>query len=984
MITKVTSRNNKIAPVDLLTQKFEGKINLGDFADAVFSDPTFKNVIGIANLPMKAPVMQVLLENCIVLEYVKQFIPNQSVCFVNEGQQFCIVLEDGKKIEVPQDIDKAIRATVSDVAHWAGYLTEEGEHVIDLLKPAPGPHFYVNLLLGNRLGFNRTLQTTPKSVVDRFGRGSFRSHAATQVLATRFDVRQDENGFPANRQFYLYEDGKQIFYSALIDDNIVEATCKHSCNRTVIKYKTACKLEITRTIFLVPHKKGFPLATELQRIEVKNASDKARNLAITYTGMFGTGATHAIFEDVTYTNVIMQSAALYNDKGEFIGITPDYYPEEFKQDTRFVSMIVRNGEEQSFPQSFCTDYNDFIGKGTLEHPSGGYNLNNKLNRKGPGFFALGSPLTVEAGETVIIDTFTGLSSSKDNANYSDATMCNELDNLLCYFEKGEAVKATLDEIINFQENYCKYFEFQTGDKLFDSGFNKNLSFQVLYQTFMSRSFCQTQKGYREIGFREIQDLFASMYYFINIGYQEFVKNLLYEWTANVYKMGYANHNFYWVGKQPGLYSDDSLWLLQAYYRYIVYTKDTSVLNEEVAVADGNNEKRVVRDTLQAIIQYSACISIGDHGLPLLDHADWNDCLKIDNNYIDGATKEKLYYEQLKKTNGKYGDRFVSDHSESVMNAFLLKLAIDHLAEIASLDQDIQLAQKMSELSEVITSRIQEHAWKDNFFARVLLNRYKDGSYTYLGAIGDKLSDDPNIDGVYFLNSFSWSILSEVATDEQIGIMVDTIKKYLLTKYGLRLISPADLNKLAHDTATGHYFFGDRENGAVFKHASMMAAAALAKAAKKVKDNELAKEMTQIAYFMVDLVLPYKNLENPFQVAGNPRICTQYINAETGENIGPLLSGTATWLNLTLISLAGIDYTKDGISFSPILREEDTQLNFVVKAPKCSYKFSITKPVGFIRMESSEYELLVDGKKVDSSIIPLYTDEKEHTVTLQFK
>jgi len=114
-------------------------------------------------------------------------------------------------------------------------------------------------------------------VVDRFGRGSFRSHAATQVLATRFDMRQEENGFPANRQFYLYEDGKQIFYSALIDDNIVEATCKHSCNRTVIKYKTACNLEITRTIFLVPHKKGFPLATELQRIEIKNASDKARN-----------------------------------------------------------------------------------------------------------------------------------------------------------------------------------------------------------------------------------------------------------------------------------------------------------------------------------------------------------------------------------------------------------------------------------------------------------------------------------------------------------------------------------------------------------------------------------------------------------------------------------------------------------------------------------------------------------------------------------
>jgi len=41
----------------------------------------------------------------------------------------------------------------------------------------------------------------------------------------------------------------------------------------------------------------------------------------------------------------------------------------------------------------------------------------------------------------------------------------------------------------------------------------------------------------------------------------------------------------------------------------------------------------------------------------------------------------------------------------------------------------------------------------------------------LGAKGDKLSADPNIDGVYFLNSFAWSVLSDVATDEQIAIMV---------------------------------------------------------------------------------------------------------------------------------------------------------------------------------------------------------------------
>lgn len=990
MIRKVASREQTRTPEEVLAKKFGKAFKFTGCTDAVFSDSSCQKAIGITGLPIKAPVIMVLLENSKFADFLYKGFTDESVCLVKEQGGFQLYTESKGRTALPDEIGKAVELTVRDVANWAGFLTENGDHVIDLLKPAPGPHFYVNLLVGNRLGFNRALQTTPKSVVDRFGRGSFRSHAATQVLATRYDMRQEENGFPANRQFYLYEDGKQIFYSALVDDaNIKKAVCTHSCNRTVIEYKTACGLEITRTIFLVPHKKGFPLACEMQIIKIKNNSGRKRNLRITYTGMFGTAASHAIFEDVTYTNVIMQSAALYDGKGQFIGISPDYYRDAYNEDMRFVSMFARSGKNRIFPQSFCTDYNDFVGTGTLEHPTGGYSLNNKLNRKGPGFFALGTPFEAADGETVEIDSFTGLSSAKDNPTFSSKTMGAELENLLGYFEKQETTEDTLREVIDFQERYSKYFEFKTENKLFNSGFNKNLAFQVLYQTFMSRSFCQTQKGYREIGFREIQDLFASMYYFINMGYQDFVKKLLFEWTSNVYKMGYANHNFYWVGKQPGLYSDDSLWLLQAYYRYVIYTKDTAILNEEVPVADGKNEKRAVRDTLQAIIQYSASISVGNHGLPLLDYADWNDCLKIDADYVDGAAKEKLYYKQLSETNEKYGSRFMSDYSESVMNAFLLKLAEDDLASIAEMDNDQVLSEKMTALSAELTSRIKKSAWKENFFARVLLNRYKDGSYTYLGAKGDNLSADPNIDGTYFLNSFSWAVLSGVATDEQIKIMVDTIEKQLLTPYGIRLISPTDMNKLAKDTATGHYFYGDRENGAVFKHASMMLTAALVKAAKEVSDNTLAREMAKLAYFMVDLTIPYKNLEDPFKLGGNPRICTQYINTDSGENIGPLLSGTATWLNLTITTLAGIEYVKDGISFSPILREEETHLEYSLKSPKCTFDITVTKPKGFVRLAQSPHSLIIDGmpadsKAVGSFIIPMFTDGKRHTVALEFK
>ena len=102
----------------------------------------------------------------------------------------------------------------------------------------------------------------------------------------------------------------------------------------------------------------------------------------------------------------------------------------------------------------------------------------------------------------------------------------------------------------------------------------------------------------------------------------------------------------------------------------------------------------------------------------------------------------------------------------------------------------------------------------------------------MGSKGDNLSADPNIDGSYFINSFSWSVLADCANEDQIRSMLDVIDSTLKTPYGIKLVTPTDLGKVADDTATGHYFPGDRENGAVFKHATMMATAAMFKAAKK--------------------------------------------------------------------------------------------------------------------------------------------------------
>lgn len=990
MFEKLAAREVKTTPESVLRDIFNSVIG-NSVIDAMFMDTTFKSVIGVSNIPFKAPTVLKLLKNLKVSTYLLDNSKDGSSLLIsltgtNNIKVYKACDNKVEEIEVQGDIKEEIIVMLSNVQEWAGSINKDGEHVIDLKNPAPGPHFYINLLLGNRVGYDHALQTTPKSVVDRVGRGAFRSHAATQVLATRWDMRQDENGFPANRQFYLVEDYKKIFYSADANDaNIEKAVCTHSQNNTVIEYTTKCGLSIKRTIFILPQEDGLPLATEVQRIEIKNNRKTSRNLKLVYTGMFGPATPHAVFEDVTYTNVIMQSSILTGDDGSIIAISPDYYPEPCKEDVRFSSMIIRNGDSIKYPKEFCANYNEFVGNGTLENPENISKLSNLFYRKGPGFFALAGDMSVEAGGTCVVDNFTGLVSNKVNPDFNYDTYKVEIETLLNKFAKSEEVEKAFVKNLEFGKQYSSFMQLQTEDEAFNTYVNKNLPFQVLYQTFVSRSFCQTQKGYREIGFREIQDIFATMYYFVSMGKAEFVKELLKEWCSKIFEFGFAYHNFFWVGKEPGKWSDDALWFVQAAYRYVTLTGDIGFMDEEVEVAGTEPMKyRPVYETIKALIKYSAQISVGKHGLPLLDNADWNDCLKLDNNFIDGITKEKMYRDQLQRTGGKDGDPFESDYTESVMNAFLLKVAIDETIDIAKEKGDTQYFEQLTKMAQNLFDNLQKHAWKGDFFARALFNRYKNGEFEFLGAKGDKLSSDPELDGSYFLNSFSWAVLGDCASESQMSTMLDVMEKTLKTPFGLKVVTATDLGRVANDTATGHYFPGDRENAGVFKHATMMATAAMFKAAKQVKDKNLASRLAKMGYWMIDLVVPYRTMTDPFSIAGNPRFCTQYNNSETGENIGPMLSGTSTWLILTLMSAFGVEYTTKGLIIDPVIREEQKSTSYTINTGRAKYNVTVKKPEGFYRIADGKSKVLVDGSAIEGNLIPLFDDNKEHSVEIVFE
>lgn len=956
----VTTRSNDASHLNKIKQIYKD-YHISDIA--IYSYPK-KVYVAYSSKYENVPILDYLFRNKKISDLLSTF--ENAYILISESK----MLVNSNLYEIDKEIRTIILEANEYFSTYGGYLNKDGEHVYNLKSPQIGPHFSVNLLLGDASYSKDALLMTPKSVVDSFGSGSFRGAAAYQVLATRWDMDPSENGNPFNRQFYILENNKQIFYSHDVT-SVKSARCIHSVNKTVIEYDIDDTLSVRRIIALLPNYKGGLDAVESQIVEVINKSNTTRTFDIVFTGMFGSSNPGCQMVDVVYQSVINQTGILMSDKNEIKCISPDYYPAYCKDFIRFFSIK----DEKGYASEFTYDVLDFIGNGNITKPSGLSHLNNKFNVKGPSFFALKKQIVVASNKTHEILTLTGCT----KVNNLDVKKAVEED-IGHYLDSINVKKVkTINKIRRAKfDSYKSYLSIE-GTSNHATYVNNNLPFQILYQTYVSRAFAQTQKGYREIGFREIQDIYSSMLYYINNGQVNLVKTLLSKWISNVYKMGYVNHNFFYVGKEPGMCSDDGLWLIDAIYRYLVLTNDYEFLNQKFKI-EGSSKRRKLYDTLKAIILYSSKISVGKHNIPLLDKADWNDCLKIDDDCLDGPTKESLYKKQIKKNKQPYGVRFESDLAESVMNGFLLVIMLDDMISISSHIGDMEYVKELKDTKETLVKSLKENAYINGYYARVLINRENPrNGITYIGAPKDGLSLEPNLDGSLYLNSLSWSILSKVASEEEIASMISLCDKHLKTPFGYRLCTTHDLTLAgSKEAATEQYFPGDRENGGIFKHATMMFARSMFVASRQVKNEKLKEQLLDDAYYMLDFVYPYNCYNNLYKMKGNPRYCTQYVNSLTGEHIGPILSGTSTWLLLTIIEYLGIEYTDGGFRLNPSLEKNIDKMSFTLRHGKSNYKININKEID--KYSYSIKTILLDGQVVSKEKI-FDDDNKNHIIDI---
>mgnify|MGYP003292697834 CR=1 FL=1 len=94
----------------------------------------------------------------------------------------------------------------------------------------------------------------------------------------------------------------------------------------------------------------------------------------------------------------------------------------------------------------------------------------------------------------------------------------------------------------------------------------------------------------------------------------------------------------------------------------------------------------------------------------------------------------------------------------------------------------------------------------------------------------------------------------------------------------------------------------------------------------------------------------------------------------------MLSGTASWLSLTVFEFLGISYTENGLCFCPVLRSEMTDVKFEIKRKGTTFCVHVTKPEGFARVSDST-KYFFDGTEITADI-PDPADGKKHTVEIK--
>ncbi len=559
-------------------------------------------------------------------------------------------------------------------------------------------------------------------------------------------------------------------------------------------------------------------------------------------------------------------------------------------------------------------------------------------------------IELKAGEEKELIFILGYVENSKNEKFVGKQVINKkpAEKMIARFQTPEAVNKAFDELKKFWDNLLAIYHLEHPDEKLMRIVNVWNQYQCMVTFNFSRSASYFESGIgRGMGFRDSnQDLIGFVHQI-----PERARERIIDIASTQFEDGGAYHQYQPLTKRGNdaagsNFNDDPLWLILSTTAYIKETGDWSILDELVPFDNDESNKATLFEHLKRSF-YHVVNNLGQHNLPLIGRADWNDCLNL-NCFSETPG------ESFQTTENKEGGV-----AESVFIAGMFVLYGGDFVEICKkLGKDEEAREAEKHIGNM-KKAIDKNGWDGEWFIR---------AYDHFG---EKVGSKEREEGKIFIESQGMCIMAGIGIEDgRAQKALESVKKYLDCKYGIVLNNPAFTEYIVKYGEISSYPQGYKENAGIFCHNNpwIMIAETL------VGNGERAWDYYQ------KICPPYLEEISDLHKT-EPYVYSQMIAGKDaykpGEAKNSWLTGTAAWtFNVIAEYILGIYPDYEGIKVDPCIpRDWDGYtVNRIFRGVK--YRIEIKNPDHLMK---GVKQLIVDGEEISGNIIPVLSKDKEHKV-----
>jgi cellobiose phosphorylase len=510
-----------------------------------------------------------------------------------------------------------------------------------------------------------------------------------------------------------------------------------------------------------------------------------------------------------------------------------------------------------------------------------------------------------------------------------------------HYLDADHVEAAFSALNDYWDRLLGRFQVETENEHVDRMVNIWNAYQCLVTFNLSRSASYFESGIgRGMGFRDSnQDVLGFVHML-----PERARERLLDLAATQLEDGGAYHQYQPLTKQGNDavgsgFNDDPLWLVLAAAAYLKETGDWTLLEASVPYDNQPGSETSFYEHLRRAVQYTVD-NLGPHDLPLIGHADWNDCLNL-NTFSE---KPGQSFQVLQSQDGKT--------AESVFIAGLFVLAAEELAAIAYRHGKGTDEAWLVDQAREMEKAVETHGWDGAWFLRA----YDDFSEP----VGSHTCEE----GQLYIEPQGMCVMGGIGLENgRAAQALDAVQERLATKHGIVLLQPPYTHYHLHLGEITSYPPGYKENAGIFCHTNpwvMIAEARVGRGANAMDYYMRINPSARAAVSEVHRCEPYVYAQ---MIAGRDA-------PSFGEAKNSWLTGTAAWNYVAITQwLLGIRPTFDGLRVAPVLPQDWQAYTARRIFRGVTYEITVERTG-----PGNNVALTVDGQPVDGDIVPLPTDK----------